>query len=316
MEATDPRAWIGRTVGGRYPIVAPLGRGGAGQVFLARQQPLGREVAVKLLRPELLGSSRDEYQARFLREAALAGRIAHPNVVTVHDYGVEDDGTSYVVMELLHGDLLADLVQGGLALEPHRAARIVRDIAKGLRAAHDLGLVHRDVKPHNVVVVEEDGGERPVLIDFGLVKVHDGEDHDSAYETRKGTYMGTPAYMAPEQARGDGVDPRADLYALGVMLYRLLTGAVPFWADNPLGLAVQHLTEPVPPMEVRAPGCNVPPGLEAIARRLLEKDPARRYADATEVVVALDAWLAGPLPLPEPRGSGTPLAALGAGIGA
>jgi serine/threonine-protein kinase len=314
----------GTVLSWRFRVVEPLGRGGAGQVFVGVQEPLGREVAIKVLRDDLQGAAKREFSARFEREAAVAGRLAHPNVVTIHDYGTTDDGLRYVVMERLKGPSLADLVRGGTSIDPSRAARLIADIAKGLAAAHDAGLVHRDVKPTNVIVVEEDGRERPVLLDFGLVKVT-GEGlsamSDSDFSTRAGTYMGTPAYMAPEQARGQEMDHRADLYALGCVLYRLVAGVIPYTADNALALAMQHMTAPYPPIAERAPGMRIPARLEAIIKRCLEKDPALRHPDARALAAELEMFLAepsAPTVAPAPaRGMavGAGIGAVGAGIG-
>jgi hypothetical protein len=304
---------LGRTLGGRYRVTASLGKGGAGMVLLGIQEPLGREVAIKVLRSDLEGQAKTEFEARFLREAAVAGRLLHPNIVTVHDYGTTDDGLRYVVMERLTGPTLAGLVQNGGSLEAERAARLVADLGRGLAAAHDAGLVHRDVKPHNVIVQTEDGRERPVLLDFGLAKVKgNGPDTDS-FQTRAGTYMGTPAYMAPEQAEGRELDHRADVYALGCVLYRLLTGTTPYDAQHPLGMAVQHMTQPYPPMRVRAPERDIPHALERIAERAMRKAPDDRYPTARAMVAELDAFLAGDPVVEAPPARGF---AVGAGVGA
>ena len=315
----------GTVLSGRFRVVEPLGKGGAGQVFLGVQEGLGREVAIKVLRDDLTGVAQREFSARFEREAAVAGRLAHPNVVTVHDYGTTESGLRYVVMERLKGPSLASLVRAGGSIGPSRAARLVADLGKGLAAAHDAGLVHRDVKPTNVIVVEEDGRERPVLLDFGLVKVtNEGLSgvSDSDFTTRAGTYMGTPAYMAPEQARGLEMDHRADLYALGCILYRLVAGVIPYTADNALALAMQHMTAPYPPIAERAPGKSVPPRLEAIIERCLEKDPDPRFADARTLVAELEMFLAdappvtaGPAPARRGMAVGAGIGAVGAGIG-
>ena len=282
---------VGRVLAGRYRITAPLGRGGAGNVFLAVQEPLGREVAVKVLRTDIAEGALKEFESRFLREAALAGRLSHPNVVTVHDFGTTEDGMRYVAMEALKGQTLRDAMRRG-PMEPRRAVRVAIGVARGLRHAHQAGLVHRDIKPTNVFLVKGDGGEeRPVVLDFGLVKA---SDHEDSLVTKVGTYMGTPAYMAPEQAMGNGdVDGRTDLYALGCVLYRMLTGVLPYSSDNPLSLALKHQTEPYPPMTGRVDGTAVDADLEAIVERVLSKNPDDRYADADAFALALEEWLAG-----------------------
>lgn len=279
---------VATTVGGRFRVVAPLGRGGAGNVYLAIQEPLGREVALKVLRSDLEDHAEKEFSARFLREAAVTARLRHPNLVTVHDYGTLPDGRSYVVMERLKGKTLHEHLKDG-PMPPREAAQVALALARGLKHAHDEGLVHRDVKPRNIVLEPSEEGVRPVLLDFGLVKAQlEGE----TVETKVGAYMGTPAYMAPEQAQGlKGLDHRADLYALGCVMYRMLTGVTPYEADNPLALAVQHINEPYPPMATRAPGRDIPRALEEIVRRCLAKEPNQRFRDAGLVAQALEDWL-------------------------
>ena len=325
-EPTDPglltEDLVGKVLAGRYRVLESIGQGGAGKVYLGVQEPLGRMVAIKVLRDDLRGHARKEFSARFEREAAVAGRLNHPNIVTIHDYGTNEDGLRFVVMERLTGKTLAAISKRTF-LQPARAARLISDLAKGLAAAHDAGLIHRDVKPHNVVVQEEDGRERPVLLDFGLVKVVDpSSEHSDNYSTRAGTYMGTPAYMAPEQAKGEQMDHRVDIYALGCMLYRLLTGRTPYSAEHPLGMAIQHMTEPFPAMAIRAPEVSIPTELERITERCMAKSPDDRYPDCRALVIDLEAWLAdSPAPAvaqPSSRKSvavGAGVGVLGAGLG-
>ncbi len=289
--------WIGKKLGGRYAIVGTLGKGGAGHVFRAVQEPLGREVAVKVLRTDLPPVSQKTFADRFLREAALAGRLAHPALVTVHDYGHQDQeadgvpaGTRWVVMELLDGRTLWHRIKRDGPLPPREAARIGAALARGLRHAHVNGLVHRDVKPNNVVLVpDDDGVEQPKLVDFGLVKPAAGEGE---MLTEVGRYMGTPAYMAPEQAEGTDVDGRADQYALGCVLYHMLSGVVPFDSNTPLGVAVQHKTDAVPPISRRS-GVAVAPALEVVVRKAMAKAPDDRYPDCGALADALEGWLQG-----------------------
>ena len=289
--------WVGKTLGGRYEIFGVVGKGGAGHVFRAVQQPLGRVVAVKVLRTDLTPAAQKTFGDRFLREAALAGRLAHPALVTVHDYGQQDEdadgvpaGTRWVVMELLEGRTLWHRIRQEGCIPPREAARIAAALARGLRHAHSNGLVHRDVKPNNVVLVaDDDGVEQPKLVDFGLVKPAAGE---GPLVTEVGQYMGTPAYMAPEQADGRDVDGRADQYALGCVLYHMLSGVVPFEGNTPLGIAVQHKTDAVPPISRRS-GVAVAPALEVIVRRSMAKGADDRYADCGAMADALEAWLQG-----------------------
>ena len=314
---------VGVLVAERYEVVAPIGQGGAARVYRALQQPLGREVALKVIRPDLQGAQRDEFQSRFLREAAGAGRLAHPAIVRVYDFGETAEGDCYIVMELLRGRPLRRII--GKPLDPREVARIGAVLGRGLRHAHARGIVHRDVKPGNILLVPDDEGvEQPKLLDFGLVKAD-----DEATFTGVGTFMGTPHYIAPEQARSDGeVDGRADQYSLGVILYRMLTGVLPFVADHPMGIALAHIKDPYPPMSQRAPQVDVDPELEDIIRRTLQKDPEDRFPDGRELAKALELWLgAGPVlkedstisivdlpePEPEPR-STTPFIAGGVGL--
>lgn len=280
---------VGRTLGGRYRVVAPLGRGGAGQVFTAVQEPLGREVAVKVLRTDLAEEDKAQFEARFLREAALLSRLRHPALVAVHDFGAEAD-LRYVVMEKLAGRTLRQAIRQEGGLDPRFVARIGAEIARGLRHAHQAGLVHRDVKPNNVILEpDDDGVEHAKLIDFGLVKETNREEESSI--TRVGAYLGTPAYMAPEQSRGEAaIDGKADVYALGVLLYQSLVNKLPYDAETALGLAVMHTTEPYPPMSLRAPELAVPAELEGIVRWCLEKERDLR-PDMAEVAGRLEGWL-------------------------
>ncbi|MCK6523321.1 protein kinase [Myxococcota bacterium] len=277
---------IGCNLAGRYQVQALIGVGGVARVYRAIQLPMGRLVALKAVRPELEPEQQDRFEARFLREAAMAGRLSHPNIVTVYDYGRTDDGWCFIAMELIQGVPLKRLMDQG-PMNPARAMRLMLDVTLGLRHAHKRGMVHRDVKPGNITVVRDDEDqERARLLDFGLVKA----DEDTTI-TRSGAFMGTPHYIAPEQARGGEVDARADLYALGCVLYRLLTGVLPYTADNPMTIALAHLRSPYPAMRDRAPGVLVPPEVEVVVRRLMEKEPADRYASAGELARAFQGLL-------------------------
>ncbi|MCP4805465.1 MAG: serine/threonine protein kinase [Proteobacteria bacterium] len=282
--ARDP--WVGQVLEGRYELIAPLGQGGAARIYRAIQQPMGREVAVKLVRPDHDGATREEFEERFLREAAAAGRFAHPAIVRVYDYGRTEEGDCFIVMELLRGRTLSRVISGGEPMDEDEAARITAVLARGLRHAHSRGFVHRDVKPGNVLLVLDDEGvEQPKLLDFRLVKVADADA-----VTAQGQFMGTPHYIAPEQAAGTAVDGRADQYALGVVLYRLLTGVLPFAAEHPMGIALAHMKDPYPSMASRAPEVHVDPDLEAIVRRMMEKEPDDRFADGRSLAKALEEW--------------------------
>ncbi|RME28679.1 MAG: serine/threonine protein kinase, partial [Deltaproteobacteria bacterium] len=288
MAETRPRDPLaGVLLGGRYRLLDVIGHGGTGRVYRAVQEPIGREVAVKLLHPDLDPDGEHDFQARFLREAALAGRVQHPNVVTVHDYGRTEDGACYIVMEYLRGRTLRDLLRAGPLPLP-RALAIFESILLGLRAAHRAGLVHRDVKPSNLIIVPtDDGGETVKLFDFGLVK-----GDDEATITHSGVFMGTPQYVSPEQARGEAADGRSDLYSAGVILYRMVTGVLPYTADTPIAIALKHARDPLPAMAERAPQVPVDPAVEAYVRRLMAKRPDDRFRDADGALDALGRLLA------------------------
>ncbi len=261
---------------GRYRIDREVGRGGMAHVYRATDTVLGRVVAVKVLNP---GSASDpSFVERFRREARAAARLNHPNVVAVFDTGSDGD-IHFIVMELVEGRSLAEVLAADGPLEPAPAATIAEGIADALSFAHANGLVHRDVKPANVMLTS--AGQVKVM-DFGIARLA-----TSNTITQASTVFGTAAYLAPEQAQGLRVDGRADVYALGVVLYEMLAGRVPFRADTALAVASKHVLErPEPPSAVR-PG--IPTGLEAVALRALEKDPGDRYRSAAEMAAALRA---------------------------
>ena len=279
---TDPL--IGVVLDEKYRLDSPLGKGGSGRVYVATQLSLQRQVAVKVMRPELEEGGDERYAERFFREASKAGGLSHPNVVTVHDYGRTDSGLCYIAMELLDGRSLKRIMKAG-PIELERALDIFEQIVRGLRHAHRAGLVHRDVKPGNVQILAGDEFQDVAkLLDFGLVKSAEAEVTEI---TRDGSFLGTPHYAAPEQVRGLEADARSDLYAVGVMLYRACTGKLPYSSRNAMSLAMSHVRDPYPPMAERAPDVPVPEVVEAIVRRCMEKDPARRYQSADQLLAEL-----------------------------
>ncbi|MDR3389131.1 MAG: serine/threonine-protein kinase, partial [Rudaea sp.] len=253
-----------------YHIKRQLGRGGMATVYLATQESVQRDVALKVMSPTLLADP--DFGERFLREARIAAKLHHRNVVGVHDVGRAGD-YHYIAMEYLGGG--AALSQDGKARPVTFALRVVREIATALNYAHAKGFVHRDVKPDNILM-REDG--TAALTDFGIARANDSATH----MTRTGTVIGTPHYMSPEQARGRPIDGRADLYSLGIVLYELLVGRVPFHADDSLAVGIMHITQPIPVLpEAFAP-------LQPILDRLLAKQPEERFQTGEAVADAIE----------------------------
>jgi beta-lactam-binding protein with PASTA domain/predicted Ser/Thr protein kinase len=266
-------------VDGRYRIISRIGSGGMADVYCAEDTQLGRNVALKLLYRRFAEDA--EFVERFRREASSAAGLQHPNVVQVFDRG-EWDGTYYIAMEFLEGRNLKQVVRDHGALEPALAADIVLQILKAARFAHRRGVVHRDIKPHNVIVDDEG---RAKVTDFGIARA------GASDMTETGSIMGTAQYLSPEQAQGHPVDARSDLYSIGIVLYELLTGVLPFDAESPVTIALKQVSEdPVPPAQLNP---AVPPALDAVVRRALRKDPAERYPDADAFIAALEGAMAG-----------------------
>ena len=264
-----------RLIAGRYQVERRLGGGGMAEVFLAKDTTLGRLVAVKVLRERFADD--EEFVARFHREARAAAALNHPNVVAIHDRG-GSAGSSYIVMEYVSGETVKDLVQRSGRLTPAAARDIELGLLAALRAAHDGGVIHRDVTAQNVLLA---GDGRVKVADFGIA-------HFGASElTSTGIVMGTSRYLSPEQARGEPTDERSDLYSAGVVLFEMLTGRLPFEGDNDLAIALQHANDPAPSPTTFVP--DLPPGLDAIVARALRKDPAARFQTAAEFFAALAA---------------------------
>ena len=280
----DPN--LGTTLLGQFHLVAPIGTGAMGTVYRAWQSGMERQVAVKLLRYDLAHDL--DLRRRFLREARAAARLAHPNIVCVHLVGETDAGLPYLVMEHLAGETLDDLLEREGVLEPRRALAIARQIACALAEAHAAGVVHRDLKPANVILTTRRGtGELVKIVDFGIAKVAHGALLDGNTRlTREGTVFGTPHYIAPEQAQGAELDGRADLYSLGILLYRMLSGHLPF-DGNAVAVLLAHISrKPKHLLEV-AP--DVDRRLAALVMRCMAKDPRERFTDAEGVAAALAA---------------------------
>jgi len=264
---------LGEVVDGKYTLRAILGSGGAGTVYRARQHTTDRQVAVKLLKAE---ASQDEVTSkRFHQEVRLSSRLAHPNVVSIVDYGEPDKHELYMVMEYLEGRSLREVLNEQGALPVGRVIDLIGQICDGVQHAHEAGLIHRDLKPDNVFVVPGAGarGEFVKVLDFGLA-VRGNADRKRL--TVVGTVCGTPAYLAPEQAQSLDVDPRSDIYSLGILAYELLTGHVPFFKESPIEVLLDHVHRAPPAMATLAPHAHVPVAVEAVIRLALEKDPSRR----------------------------------------
>jgi hypothetical protein len=271
---------IGRLIGGRYRLIAPLGEGGMATLWRAMDEQLDREVAVKLLRPQF--GNDPGFAARFKQEARSAGSLSHPNIVSVYDYGTDaETGGQFIVMQLIDGEDLAAILAKNGPLKVDDAVRIAIGVASALEAAHRRGIVHRDVKPGNILIDHD-----VKVTDFGIARAV-----AEASMTVTGTTLGSVHYFSPEQARGDEVTGQSDVYALGIVLYEMLTGRRPFEGDSAAGVALKRLTEDPLPPTAHGP---VPPGLSAIVMRALERDPSRRFPDAGAFAEALRVWQRNP----------------------
>jgi serine/threonine-protein kinase len=286
------KALIGTMISDRYKIERLLGEGGMGAVYQAEHTLMRKRMAIKVLHPEM--TRLPEVVARFEREAMAAAHIDHPHVVTATDFGKLEDGSFFLALEFVEGKSLREVIGLG-RLELGRALHIARQIASALSRAHSLKIVHRDLKPENVMLVERDGDPDFVkVLDFGIAKVQIGEltagDVSQAAGpgqpvlTQAGMVYGTPEYMAPEQALGQPVDARADIYALGCIMYEMLCGKRPFDAESKVALLGMQVTAPVPPMATKAPDANIPPEVEALVKRCLAKEAAERLGDARELI--------------------------------
>ena len=275
---------IGQTIDGRYIIEALLGEGGMGFVYAARHAIIDKRVAIKVLRKE---AAADESSAqRFIIEAKAASKIGHQNIVDITDFGVLSTGNAYFVMEFIDGPTLGKLVHELKQLPPLRAVGVSIQVARGLSGAHQKSIIHRDLKPENIFVVEKDGQSDFVkIVDFGIAK----DVKAGKRLTAVGMVLGTPEYMSPEQATGQETDHRVDQYALGCILYEMLTGDVPFRGENAPKTLTKHVFEAVVAPSRLRPDLDIPPAVEAIVLRLLQKKPNDRYADMRELIVALEA---------------------------
>jgi tRNA A-37 threonylcarbamoyl transferase component Bud32 len=278
MEARPSSAMIGTVLSGRYRLEAKLGSGGMSTVYLARDQTLDRQVAVKVMHREM--SEQPDQLERFRQEARSVAKLSHPNVVSVIDAG-EDGGHPYIVFEYVEGETLKQRISRNGALPPQEAIAYAIEIARGLSMAHARNMVHRDIKPQNILI---DAEGRAKLTDFGISRQLEQDGM-----TATGRVLGTTDYVAPEQAMGHKVDPRTDVYSLGVVLYEMLVGQVPFSADSQVGVAMKHVNEELPDVQRRRP--EVSAAVALVVERSTAKDPSERYQKVGEMIDDLSTAL-------------------------
>jgi serine/threonine-protein kinase len=304
-----PDPLIGRVISDRFKITGVIAKGGMGKVYRAEQAPLGRICAVKVLNPSYAGSQDPEFHKRFFLEASIASKLTHPNTVTIFDYGKTADDIYFMAMEYLEGRTLHRAIREAAFFPEERAVHIARQVCRALREAHGLGVIHRDLKPANIFLVEHgDEADFVKLLDFGLVKRVSGDGRGEEL-TQAGLFMGSPKYMAPEQIRGDRVDVRTDVYALGIILYEMVTGKVPFERSSSVQILMAHVHDALPPLQQTNPRVNVSPALEEAIIRCTSKNPDERFSSMDELIAALK--MVAPPPslqstpnMPPPSGSG------------
>ena len=303
--ASPPDDLVGQVVADRYHVLKKVGEGGMGQVYLGEHVKMGRKSAIKVMKRALVHDP--DAVARFNREAANASRITHPNVCAVYDFGETPEGLIYLAMEFIEGESLTDVLQREGVLPVARSVAAFVQVGAALQAAHDLGIVHRDLKPDNIMLSRgRDGSDLVKVVDFGIAKAVGGDA--SQMVTRTGLVVGTPEFMSPEQLSGDKVDGRSDIYSLALVLYKMLTGTLPFEATTVQETMLKRLTDEPLPLGAARPDLRFPPGLQQTIDAALTRSPAERYQSVTKFVndVASVAGLqrgVGPLaPLPTTRG--------------
>ncbi len=276
--------WSGKVIDGRYRLLEKLGEGGMGAVYKVEHVRMGKILALKLLRPDVALDRK--HKSRFIQEARVVSKLSHPNTIQVFDFGELDDGALYIAMEYVQGRDLAWMLRTHGPISEEKAIQVGIQVLASLSEAHEMGIVHRDIKPANVMLVKRKSGDELVkVLDFGIAKLLDveGKKHITGFD-----FVGTPAYMSPEQARGDAIDARGDLYSVGAMLFELVTGRSVFTGPTPMSIVTKHLSEPPPRMNEVAPGRLVSPGFEQIIRKALAKNPDERYRDADQMQAALE----------------------------
>lgn len=289
FEAVNAQELIGKVLDGRYKVEGVLGQGGMGMVFKGLQTSVQRPVALKTLHPQL--AMAPTFFERFRREAEIASRLHHPNIITIFDFGRTPDGLCYYVMEMLQGSSLRDRVKQQGPLTLREAAAVIEQVAAGVAHAHHANVIHRDLKPHNIMLSEVDGNEYVKVLDFGLVKALEQEDEEQLTST--GQVLGTPQYMPPEQAGGEVVDQRSDLFALTAVFYFCLTGHSPYGANSVRKALTLSLAGNVPPVETYRKGAAVPRAVDDFIVRGLKPEKDDRFQTCEEFVQSLHAALAG-----------------------
>ena len=294
--STSPSTTLpaGALVGGRFRVERQIGRGGMGSVYLARQEMVDRPVALKVLKPDI--ATDKSAVERFVAEARAVSLLRNPHTVTLYDVGRTADDQLYYAMELIEGATLAEVIAQGPLPWP-RALRIVRQVAESLAEAHELGIFHRDIKPDNVLLDAGHGGrDFARVVDFGIAKLQ----NDQVNLTQTGTVLGTPAYLSPEQARGDPVDGQTDIYSLGVFLFEMLAGRRPFEDRKVTALLLKHVNEPAPSVRDSCPNQAIPPEIDALVQMMMAKDPLDRPPSA-RVLQSYITEMLKPVPAPQPR---------------
>ena len=293
LRAKGPLAdLIGQVVADRYHIIKKLGEGGMGAVYLGEHVKMGRKSAIKVMTQAM--SNDPDAVSRFNREASNASRLSHPNICQVYDFGETSEGLIYLAMEFIEGQSLSALAEAEGALPPQRAASIVKQAADALQVAHDQSIVHRDIKPDNIMIVQaKDGSDIVKVVDFGIAKAIAG-DETGQKVTKTGLVVGTPEYMSPEQLSGDKIDGRSDLYSLALVCYKLLTGVLPFQADTSQETMIKRLTDAPEPLATARPDIVFPPRLQAVMDRALARSLTERYGSAAEFGRDLEAAVGGP----------------------
>jgi serine/threonine-protein kinase len=292
-DGSDPL--LGTTIAGRFTVLGRLGRGSMGAVYRARQEAMGRDVALKLVRQDRAHDP--ETKGRFEREARAISALVSPHTVTAFDFGEAEDGSWFLAMEMLEGETVGDRLRRVGRLDWFDALRFTRDALHSLAEAHEKGIIHRDLKPDNLFLSRVPTGSGGVsqeackVLDFGIAKWsrHEDESKIDQLETQAGTVFGTPRYMSPEQAQGTPLDARSDLYSLGVLLYQMLSGRAPFVDDDAVVVMARHIKDPPPRFETMKPEVKVPESIEALLWRVLAKSPAERPATAEQMIAELDA---------------------------